>query len=119
MVPVICDNMVNFFENNNALNNFQLGFGSKRSCFTNLLDFSLNIFGVYNERAVDVIYLCSESTLASHQYRGVNTANFHGFSGWGILMAWRVRSWGGISIFAGSSPDHGTVERFFPGENRR
>ena len=55
---LIRDKLVSHLEGNNLLKNTQHGFRNKRSCLTNLLDFSYDILNQYDEsKAVDVIYL--------------------------------------------------------------
>ena len=56
METIIRDKLVTFLKENIMINNYQHGFHNKRSCLTNLLDFS--IFSIYDEtKAVDIIYL--------------------------------------------------------------
>ena len=55
---LIRDKLISHLEENNLLKNTQHGFRSKRSCLTNLLDFSYDILNQYDEsKAVDIIYL--------------------------------------------------------------
>ena len=55
---IIGDHLVKFLEDNDLLRDSQLGFRSKRSCFTNLLEF-LDLVSNYIDQGipVDVIYL--------------------------------------------------------------
>ena len=55
---LIRDKLVSHLEENYLLKNTQHGFRNKRSCLTNLLDFSYDILNQYDEsKAVDIIYL--------------------------------------------------------------
>ena len=55
---LIRDKLISHLEENHLLKNTQHGFRNKRSCLTNLLDFSYDIMNLYDEsKAVDIIYL--------------------------------------------------------------
>ena len=55
---LIKDKLISHLEENCLLKNTQHGFRNKRSCLTNLLDFSYDILNQYDEsKAVDIIYL--------------------------------------------------------------
>ena len=55
---LIRDKLISHLEENHLLINTQHGFRDKRSCLTNLLDFSYDILNLYDEsKAVDTIYL--------------------------------------------------------------
>ena len=58
MEKIIKEEIVKHLENNNLITDSQHGFRSKKSCLTNLLEFSENIAGVLdNGDPIDVIYL--------------------------------------------------------------
>uniref|UniRef100_A0A0P4VPM3 Reverse transcriptase domain-containing protein n=1 Tax=Scylla olivacea TaxID=85551 RepID=A0A0P4VPM3_SCYOL len=58
METVIRNNLVNFLEENDLINDSQHGFRNRRSCLTNLLDFFYDVFTMYDEtKAVDIVYL--------------------------------------------------------------
>jgi len=58
MERIIRDQIVEFLEENNYIQDSQHGFRRKRSCLTNLLDFFNEVITIYdNQRAVDIIYL--------------------------------------------------------------